>query len=321
MGRNALFNEILGIKKKNISSSESDPRDEVQEIKEPEAKEAEGEVTEEVSDQMESEPEEPEKETAEQNMELSRTRINHVWNKKLQWLEGSAGHHNKYEKKDTLIAVTIPRKRVYIDLVVDATYSFGLYYRALYERISSAAAMLLREVSQQRKQVDILWGLTLIRENGGEVIRFRDDVFTSSVQTLLTGLRTITLTGGNENGQEAINEAVIVSLNKLNQESNKDVYKGMLLFTDSLPPVPFGENADRIADFRDKGFVDFAAVYLYDHETYIPVFSWTEQENQNELSYAMVDSLEHFLYRDQTYVMMVKYIFQSIGWVNQEEFV
>lgn len=210
------------------------------------------------------------------------------------------------------------RKKMFLDIIIDGTCSNAIYFKCLYESFCVLAGKLMIEMRSDNRCFSINWGITIIRQNQSEWVTFEEGIFTDSIQKVLEKLRQLIFYGGSSDGYEEIDHAISKSLDKFAELADCKDYRGFILFSDSIPAGASGGTA-AIADFRDRGSIDFASFFLYDFENYIPIFTWTDRENAEVVPYARIDTLEHFLNEDNQQVIkaVVDYIIVHCGMRKQ----
>lgn len=189
------------------------------------------------------------------------------------------------------------RKKVYLDFVIDTTLSFSKVFLPVYYALD----YFLKYTEDRKKEfkgVLIQYGLTVFRTDADAVQFSGNRYFTESETELLEELQKITFSGGSPSGRENLAGAVDQALRVLNNQSDEEADRGLLLFTDSLP-----EEGKMRPDFTSpdqKGYfnrgVRFAQIYSYDgsfHPMLTAVNADAEpvENGKNTITYNSLDQL------------------------------
>lgn len=154
------------------------------------------------------------------------------------------------------------KRQIYVNIVIDGSYSFSTIYRTVYRGIQSLIHEVA-EVARQYGRKDVCWGLTIVYQQPINV-RFGGNVgyYTKDTREFLAALRSVIFMGGSFDGRENINEAMESAIRSLEKESQPQDSRGVLLFTDSMPKET-GPEFRNLEDCPNNG-LRFAIGYLYD---------------------------------------------------------
>ncbi len=122
---------------------------------------------------------------------------------------------------------------IFLEYVVDGTYSFSTVFPAVYRAIKVSVEKM-QKACKTYQGIRIKYGLTVIHDNI-HTVRFDGKPFTEDGNRFLGGLEDIKFSGGSADGKEKINEAVEAGIRVLENESHPLAGRGLLLFTDSMP--------------------------------------------------------------------------------------
>lgn len=158
-------------------------------------------------------------------------------------------------------------KEVLFDIIIDGTYSFTTVFPKIYYILQNLTTMIYNE-KLEYEGIGIKYGLTVLHKNAEAQVFKNNEYFTESEQEFLQELRNIEFYGGSENGRENLKEALDTGLRILNNCGEDNTYRGLLLFSDSLP-----EEEDLTPDFSqynqneylNKG-LRFAIFYTYKND-------------------------------------------------------
>lgn len=271
---NSLFDKIMGKIPMEEPSEIEEVVEEVAEAEEVEEETAEVEEVKEETAEVEeveeeiAEVEEVEEETAEaENAEEETAETEEVVE----------------EAKPTLMAPQIEHSRekvieysmhLYLDLVMDGTYSVTQIYPILYDKVFATINGIYQEAKKPGMKLEVHYGLTYIKEDGPQKEEsLSEDGYTNSVSRIMDRLQHITLQGGGPDGHEKINEAIQLSLDKLAYAGNENDYLGIMVFTDSIPA-----KAELRPIFNCPSNLSFAHIFCYDDMEYIPLFQKVEED-------------------------------------------
>lgn len=117
---------------------------------------------------------------------------------------------------------------LYWDFVIDGTASMASLYPAVYLAINKFVEWM------KRYEVRTMLGITVIRsgkEEPVQVLTFQEGaLYTEDIASFLKKVKYLSLHGGSETGEEAVEEALFVSLKKFPERS---INRGIMVFTDS----------------------------------------------------------------------------------------
>lgn len=116
---------------------------------------------------------------------------------------------------------------LYWDFVIDGTASMASLYPAVYLAINKFVEWI------KRYEVKPMLGITVIRsgeEEPAQALTFEDAYYTEDVALFLKKVKYLPLYGGSADGNEAVEEALFVSLKKFPENS---LNRGIMVFTDS----------------------------------------------------------------------------------------
>lgn len=191
----------------------------------------------------------------------------------------------------------LEQKEILVEFILDATYSFSAIYKAVYYAINQIL-MILRDKKMEYPGITIKYGLTLLHDHA-EPINFDEGVyFTESEKEFLTMLQKIEFYGGSFTGREDLVSALDTGLRILNNYENKKAYRGLFMFSDSLP-----EEAGMKKDFLQEsqnGYINkglrFAVFYTYTDD-FVPALKMVDadgnmvENGRNEANYCHISSL------------------------------
>lgn len=137
------------------------------------------------------------------------------------------------EKKNAYVADK--NKKIMIGIILDGTLSFTKVYPKVYYVLEQFLHNLILKKREYRGVI-VKYGLTIMREDA-ELVVFSDGTFfTESEEELIDELRNIQFFGGSADGHENLGEAINQQLHTLNNTPDaQDTYKGIIMFTDSIP--------------------------------------------------------------------------------------
>lgn len=189
------------------------------------------------------------------------------------------------------------RKKICIDIIIDGTYSFS----KIFLKVNYVIERIVRLIQEEKVDfggIVIKYGLTVLHE-AGEPCYFRDkEFFTESEDELLQKILDIRFHGGNANGREDLKDALDTGLSVLNNYTEEDACRGLLMFSDSLP-----EEKDMHPDFFKEnqiGYINkglrFAVIYTYD-DRFTPKLKMVDRDGEinengrNDIIYGSINEL------------------------------
>lgn len=190
------------------------------------------------------------------------------------------------------------RKEILVDFVVDGTFSFT----KVFPRVYYAIERVIRSFEQAKREyrgVEIRYGLTIFRETAEPCVFSNESEFTADRQEFLQALRGVVFAGGSPDGRENLTSALDTALRSLNNEGGKSAYRGLLLFSDSLPadkePEPFFLEEFQ-SGYLNRG-LRFAVLYTYD-DSFVPALKMVDRDGrptENEKNFVSCNSLQDLL--------------------------
>lgn len=207
-------------------------------------------------------------------------------------------------------------KEIYIEMIIDGTYSFSKVFPAVYYSIRKMTDEI-RAFRTQYKSVIVKYGLIVLNETP-KAVKFDNAYFTEDTKKFLEKIRSIVFTGGSESGRENINDAVKSGIRILNNFSPDKANRGLIVITDSLP-----ESDELCPDFRDIDECDnkglrFATFYMNGEAVYMPALKMVDSdgdETDNGKNVMNIYNLESLLDEDggQSIQRVVKEIMAQVS--------
>lgn len=200
--------------------------------------------------------------------------------------------HRMYWQADEM-----DKKEILIGIVLDGTISFEKVYPKVYYMLSGFLKRMGRARDEYRGVV-IRYGLTVLHDVPEEIRFSGGETFTESEKDFLYMLGRIDFFGGSPDGREDLKGALDLALRLLNTYGSESSYRGLLFFSDSLPP-----EEDLSPDFyasdqngyRNYG-LRFADFYTYTGD-FTPLIRIVDRYNQpvqngrNEATYGSMEDL------------------------------
>lgn len=160
-------------------------------------------------------------------------------------------------------------KYVYIQIVIDGTYSFSTLFAAVYRTLEHFTEHLKREI-RKYEGVHFFFGGMVIGDTTSQ-ITFREEEFTENPDEFLNGIRKIEFTGGSDSGYENINDAIENAVRSLENNSPKRANRGLLMFTDSRPEETGEFSFQNIPGCPNHG-LRFETLFMKEPQYYVPLF-------------------------------------------------
>lgn len=202
-----------------------------------------------------------------------------------------------------------PKKILYMGIIMDGTLSFSKPYPKVYSVLEQFFKHL-EEDRQYYKEIDLRYGLTVFHDEAIPMVFDNGKRFTDRESDVLKELGNLQFYGGGENGREKLRDAIaqqLIELNKVPEADDvKNCYKGILMFTDSLP-----EDNDMNPDFTQKTFekngveypnygLRFADFYAY-NDDFVPAMRMVNRngrEDENDKNMGLYHDLHDLLEQD-----------------------
>lgn len=189
------------------------------------------------------------------------------------------------------------KKEILIGIVLDGTLSFAKVYPKVYYMLSGFLQRLGR-AGDEYKGVVIRYGLIVLHDVPEEIRFSGGEAFTESEKDFLDMLRRIDFYGGSADGREDLKGALDLALRLLNTSGSESSYRGLLFFSDSLPPQEdLGPDfyASDQNGYRNYG-LRFADFYTYtgDFTPQIRIvdrYNQVVQNGRNEATYGSIEEL------------------------------
>ncbi len=190
-------------------------------------------------------------------------------------------------------------KKIYIMLVMDATYSFTEIFPEVYKKVGK----MLNEIKKTNQifaAIQVSFGLVTFGSQM-KVWKFAGgNSFTENTEKLLAALRDTEFTGGNSNGREDIDSAVQKALYVLESETEQYANRGIFVLSDALPiEKEDGSTGDFmcIDGINHNWGLRFAKVFAYNSE-YPATFKIVDgdgNETDTKNVYAEITGIDHLL--------------------------
>lgn len=179
-------------------------------------------------------------------------------------------------------ADTDNRKVVLLGFVLDATLSFSAVYAQIYYMLERLV-ISLQEKSDSLGDVEVRYGVTLLRDHPDSLLMERDSYYTADSREALRRLADIDFYGGSDEGTEELGQAIRMQQRLMAQYEachSGEVTKVLMLFTDSMPRdgnlfPDYTEPDRREKDNRYVCGVSAAYFYTYNGE-YMPQMRITD---------------------------------------------
>ena len=168
------------------------------------------------------------------------------------------------------------RKVILLGLVLDATLSFSAVYAQIYYMIERLV-ISLQEKSESMKDVEVRYGVTLLRERPESLLLERDQYFTANSREVLRRLADVDFYGGTDEGFEELGQAIRTQQRLMEQDAsddNEEIMKDLMLFTDSMPSygslIPDYAEPDR-SEIENRHACGVSSAYFYTYNgEYMP---------------------------------------------------
>lgn len=160
-------------------------------------------------------------------------------------------------------------KYVYIQVVIDGTYSFSTLFAAVYRTLEHFTEHLKREI-RKYEGVRFFFGGMVIGDSTSQ-IAFKEGEFTEDLDEFLNGIRKIEFTGGSDSGYENINDAIESAVRSLENNSPGRANRGLLVFTDSRPEEIGEFLFQDIPGCPNRG-LRFETLFMKEPWNYVPLF-------------------------------------------------
>lgn len=185
------------------------------------------------------------------------------------------------------------KKILYMGIIIDGTLSFSKPYPKVYSVLEEFLNHLEAE-KWSYKEIELRYGLTVFHDEPIPVVFDDGRKFTGRESDVLKELENLQFYGGSESGRENLKAAIAQQLEELNNVPEaadvKHCYKGILMFTDSLPA-----DGDMHPDFTQETFerngkeypnygLRFAEFYAY-NDDFVPAMRMVNRngrEDENE---------------------------------------
>ncbi len=187
------------------------------------------------------------------------------------------------------------QKEFFLDIILDGTYSFCKVFPKVYLILGK-----LMEMFQDQKKIHngmfLKYGLTVLHHKA-EQIKFKNkECFTVSELEFLQNVKRVKFQGGSRSGKENLEEALEVSLDKLNISGNSNTCRGLLLLSDSLPEEDMEPDFSKDRHNIGNRGLQFAHIYTY-QDIFMPQFKMVDrngeiiENGQNEAYYSSLSEL------------------------------
>lgn len=217
------------------------------------------------------------------------------------------------------------KKILYMGIIIDGTLSFSKPYPKVYAVLEEFLNHLEAE-KWSYKEIELRYGLTVFHDEPIPVLFAGRRKFTDRESEVLKELENLQFYDGNESGRENLKEAIAQQLEELNSVPEaadvKHCYKGILMFTDSLP-----EDGDMSPDFTQEIFerngkeypnygLRFADFYAY-NDDFVPAMRMVNRngrEDENEKNTGVYHDIHDLLNQDsETTAAFVERMIRTIA--------
>lgn len=123
------------------------------------------------------------------------------------------------------------KKEIYINFLIDGTYSFTKLFAAIYYVLSDTVTAIQKEIKRS-DGFRIYYGLTVLHEKG-EAVSFDGKFFTKDTGALLEEIKKIRFRDGAEDGLEDINGGIETALRVLANHTPEFANRGLIFLTDT----------------------------------------------------------------------------------------
>ena len=189
------------------------------------------------------------------------------------------------------------KNNIYNDInlvfAIDTTFSFSKIFKAVYASLNTVMN-LMKNMKAEHPSLRIGYGLTLFGESI-EQKKYNGSYFTNDEYEFLESLKNIVFFGGSSDGKENINEGIEMAIRTVENYSDENTNRGIIVLTDSMP-----ENIKpdfRVLDNCKNRGLRFAVVYANTNK-YIPAFKLIDGEGditENHKNTGDIMSIENIL--------------------------
>ncbi|MBE5954869.1 MAG: VWA domain-containing protein [Lachnospiraceae bacterium] len=184
------------------------------------------------------------------------------------------------------------KKEVYIDIVMDGTYSFTTIFPSVYRVLEQAVHKISKE-AREYAGCTVHYGLTVLHEDG-EPVKFDEEYFTTDTDTFMEAVQNIEFRGGSPDGVENINGAIKEALRTLANHTEEYASRGLIILTDSKSKAP-REKYTNLANAKYNN-LRFVIGYFYDiyFSGIFPIVDGNgapAENNKNDTSYYSIREL------------------------------
>ena len=190
-------------------------------------------------------------------------------------------------------------------IILDGTISFTSVFPAFYYVMDELMSHM-REKAKNYIGVTFKFGLTILHDDAKSVM-FRDNTFfTEDGSLIMEELENMEFYGGSEDGKEHLDEALreqLIQQNKYEPEEFENVYRGVIMFSDSVPNEQGHDFSTDYLDLDQKIVnhgIRFARFYTYKGE-YTPKMRMVDGEGRqtdNEKNSATGIDIRELVYGD-----------------------
>lgn len=185
-------------------------------------------------------------------------------------LSGQSIEVGSMQTRNPSQAASDAHSSVYIQVVLDGTYSFTTVFRAVYQVLEQFAAYI-KKAGEQYPGVRLYLGGTLISETKPKMCEYSGGrEFTENPEEFMDWVRGLEFQGGSASGYENVNGAIKSAIKSLEVNSPRRANRGLLVFTDSIPKEKFC-SFETIEGMKNHG-LRFEKIFVGDPGNYAPLF-------------------------------------------------
>lgn len=184
------------------------------------------------------------------------------------------------------------KKEVYIDIVMDGTYSFTTIFPSVYRVLEQTVNKISKE-AREYAGCTVHYGLTVLHEDG-EPVKFDDEYFTTDPETFMEAVQNIEFRGGSPDGVENINGAIKEALRTLANHTEEYASRGLIILTDSKSKAP----REKYTNLANAKYNNLRFVIGYFYDIYFSgIFTIVDgngepaENNKNDTSYYSIREL------------------------------